>query len=237
MTRKLLLPAVLLVLLQVPALAQTADPPAPPKYCKPCLFYAGDFGPKSKNVNGLANEEDILVSYAAVLVPFDVPKTQKWKVTGLFTNDFSSVDLIDPQQAAWSISTGVTQGSCGTAVASGNSHASFTPTGRGDFGFNEYTTLVKIKATQLQPGRYWLTTIPECTNTSYCSDARYFATSFAGKPADPFGPPEPCNLAYSTTTPGRNCTGGQHQKMCQRFSAGVLGTEQGGDALRDSDGK
>lgn len=106
-------------------------------------------------------------------------------------NDFSTVDVIDPQQALWSISTGVKQGRCGTAVASGNSHASFRPTGRSAFGEAEYTTLVKIKAVDLKPGRYWLTTVPECTKGSSCSDARYFISAFQGKPLDPFGPPEP----------------------------------------------
>jgi len=234
MRQKLLL-GVLLVLMQLPALAQTAESPKPPKYCNPCLFYAGDWGPKDTDHNGLSNEEDELVRYSAVLVPFDVPKAEDWKVVGLFTNDFSSVNLIDPEQADWSISSGVTEGSCGTTLASGNTHASFKPTGRSAFGFNEYTSLVKIQAANLQPGRYWLTTIPECTQGSDCSDARYYISSFQGKPLDPFGPPEPCNLVYTTNAPGKDCTGGQKQKLCQRFSAGVLGTKQGEDALLGAD--
>jgi hypothetical protein len=236
MMNKFLLPGALLVLLQTSALAQDANPPSPPNYCKPCLFYSGDFGPKTMNVNGLPNEEDVLVPFSEVLVPFDVPKTQQWKASGLFTNDLSSVNLIDPAQAVWSISTGVTQGSCGTTVVSGNSHASFRPTGRSAFGFNEYTTLVKIKAAPLKPGRYWLATVPECTNTSSCTSARYFATEFSGKPVDPFGPPEPCNLSYGTTTQGKNCSLVTSNKGCNRFSAGVLGTKQAGDAL-DAEGK
>jgi hypothetical protein len=228
---------VLLVVLQASALAQGAEPPKPPSYCKPCLFYSGDFGPKTTTVYGVANEEDILDPNAEVLVPFDVPKTQQWKAVGLFTNDLSNVDLIDPEQATWSISTGVTQNDCGTALVSGKSHATFRPTGRSAFGETEYTTLVKIKAAHLKAGRYWLTTVPECTKGSSCASARYFATGFAGKPQDPFGPPEPCNLSYFTSkTLGQNCTiitG----KGCNRFAAGVLGTKQGGDALPDAEGK
>jgi hypothetical protein len=235
-TPKLLLPVILLVLLQVSALAQDANPSKPPGYCKPCLFYSGDFGAKNSSVNGVANEEDTLVPFAEVLIPFDVPKTQQWKAIGLFTNDLSNIDLIDPKQAVWSISTGVTQGSCGTTVVSGNSRATFRPTGRSAFGFNEYTTLVKIKAAQLKPGKYWLATIPECTQGSSCDSARYFATGFAGKPIDPFGPPEPCNRSYSTTT-GKNCTIATSNKGCNRFSAGVLGTQQDGNTLLDGDGK
>jgi len=231
----LLLSGVLLVVLAASALAQIAEPPKPPNYCKPCLFYSGDFGPKTKTVAGLANEEDMLVPFAEVLVPFDVPKTQQWRATGVFTNDLSNVDVIDPAQAVWSISTGVTQGSCGTAVASGNSHATFRPTGRSAFGMTEYTALVKIKATSLKAGRYWLATVPECTKGSSCSSARYFGTTFAGKPADPFGPPEPCNLSYWTSD-GKSCSLATSNKGCNRFSGGVLGTKQAGDALVDPDG-
>src|SRR5271167_2584224 len=103
MTMRLLLPGILICLLQAPVFAEDAKPPRPPSYCRPCLFYAGDFG-NAKNSNGVANEEDLLVPNSEVLVPFDVPKTQRWKTIGLFTNDFSTVDLIDPQKAVWSIS-------------------------------------------------------------------------------------------------------------------------------------
>lgn len=233
MTHKLLLPLVLLVLLQASALAQDAKTHNPPGYCKPCLFYGGD----SLAANGLANEEDVLVPNAEVLVPFDVPKTQQWKAIGLFTNDFSNVDVIDPQQAVWSISTGVTQNSCGTALVSGNSRATFKPTGRSGFGLNEYTTLVKIRGVELKSGRYWLTTVPECTQGSSCTSARYFASEFSGKPLDPFGPPEPCNMSYFTSkTFGENCTV-ISVKGCGRSSAGVLGTKQAGNALLDADNR
>ena len=191
MRQTLLLPVGLLVLLQLPAFAQTAVAPKPPKYCHPCLVYAGDFR-DTRGGDGLANEEDVMDPKAAVFVPFDVPKNQEWKVIGLFTNDISGVDLIDPEKAAWWSSSHIKQGKCGRPLVSGNSHATFRPTGRGTDGFYEYTTLVKIKAVDLKPGRYWLTTIPECTKGSSCTKARYFASSFDGKPLDPFGPPEPC---------------------------------------------
>jgi hypothetical protein len=237
MTKQLLLPAVLLVLLHASALAQNAKPPKPPHYCNPCLFYGGDYS-NIQNAQGISNEKDLLVADSQVLVPFDVPKTQRWDAIGLFTNDVSTVGLIDPAQAVWSISTDVTQGSCGTALASGNSRATFKPTGRSEFGLNEYTTLVKIKTVHLKPRRYWLATVPECTNTndSSCGSARYFASEFSGKPLHPFGPPEPCNLSYFTSkTFGQNCTlitG----KGCNRSSAGVLGTKKAGNTLLDEDG-
>jgi hypothetical protein len=234
MTPRLLLPAVLMLLLQASALAQDARPPKP-SYCKPCLFYGGDS--QSSAANGLANEQDLLVPDAEVLIPFDVPRTQQWKVTGLFTNDWSNVDVLDPQQAAWSISAGVTEGKCGPAMVSGNSHATFKPTGRIAFGENEYTTMVKIKTVRLTPGRYWLTTVPECTQGSSCTSARYFVSAFVGKPVDPFGPPEPCNQAYlNSTVFGEKCVR-SISKGCGRFSAGVLGAKQAGDTLPEADGK
>jgi hypothetical protein len=85
MTHQLLLSGVLLVLLQAAALAQTAEAPTPHNYCKPCLFYAGDWGPKDSDHSGMANEDDGLIPFAAAYVPFDVPKTQQWKATGVFT--------------------------------------------------------------------------------------------------------------------------------------------------------
>jgi hypothetical protein len=233
MTQQLLLSGVLLVLLQLPALAQDAKTANPPKYCNPCLFYGGD----SLKANGLANEEDVIVSKAEVLVPFDVPKTQQWNAIGLFTNDFSNMDVLDPQQAAWSISTDITEGKCGPAMVSGKSHASFKPTGRSGFGLTEYTTLVKIKPVQLTPGRYWLTTVPICTNVSNCTAARYFVSTFTGKPLDPFGPPEPCNQGYlDSKFFGSKCTRATGNG-CGRMSAGVLGTKLNADALPDADGK
>jgi len=235
MTKKLLylMAGVVVVLLQAPAFAQN---PKPPNYCKPCLFYGGDFGDASV-ANGLANEQDLIDSNAQVWVPFDVPKAQQWKVTGLFTNDLSSVSVLDPQKAVWSIATGVGHGKCGKTLVSGNSAATFKPTGRNAFGLNEYTTLTKIKTVPLQQGRYWLATVPECTNRndSNCGSARYLATEFTGKPLDPFGPPEPCNLS-NFTTDEKTCKAGV-VKGCLRTSAGVLGTKNAGSMLLDQDGR
>lgn len=212
----------LIPVFQAKGLAQIPQAPAPPKYCNPCLFYAGDFDGK----NGLANEKDIIVSSGtAVLVPFDVPESQQWTVTGLFANDLSDVNLLDPPKAYWSIRKDVKEGYCGTVIASGNSAASFKPTGRGGFGDEEYTALTKIKPVVLPPGRYWLTTVPECTNTgdSNCDQARYFISTTSGKHS--YGPKEPCDAFFSSTFFGTKCQRISNKKHCGRFSASVLGTE------------
>ena len=221
--------SLLLVLLLVPALqltvsAQATYVAAPPKYCHPCLFYGGDLG---SGADGIANEKDILVPNGAeVLVPFDVPASEQWTVTGLFTNDLSGVNLLDPAKTLWSIRKGVRTGHCGTIIASGNSAATFQPTGRGGNGFEEYTALTKIKPVVLSPGRYWLTTVPECTNVhdSNCSQARYYASFFSGKPKHAYGPKEPY-AAFFNSKFLSNCQPLTDKQHPGGFSAGVLGTK------------
>jgi hypothetical protein len=221
----LLLMVLLVSILQRAVLAQGVSQATPPPYCHPCLFYGGDLG---SGANGLANEKDILVPDGAeVLVPFDVPASQQWTVTGLFTNDLSNVGLLDPPKALWSMRKGVRTGNCGTVVASGSRAATFKPTGRGGNGFDEYTALTKIKAVVLPPGRYWLTAVPECTNgqDSNCGQARYFASSFSGKPKHAYGPKEPCASFFNSPISGTNCQPVFEKNHCGGFSAGVLGTK------------
>jgi len=224
---KFFLLCLIAALLLIPAfrstvLAQTAPASSPPKYCNPCLFYGGDFD----GGNGLSNEKDVTISSGAeVLVPFDVPDSQQWTVSGLFTNDLSNVNLLDPPRTYWSIRKDVKAGDCGTLVASGNSGARFSPTGRGGFGYEEYTALTRINPLVLSPGRYWLTTVPECTNSSdsNCQQARYVISSTSGKSS--YGPKEPCDSFFNSKTLGVKCQPISTGQYCGSFSAGVLGTE------------
>ena len=115
---------VALILLGVGQLATAqeaaAPTPVPPAVCNPCLFYGGDFNPESSNANALVNELTTgVVSGAFVYVPFVVPEGKVWTVTALFSNNLSYTEVIDPESAIWSISTGVTQGSGGNTVANG----------------------------------------------------------------------------------------------------------------------
>src|ERR1700693_4511105 len=99
--------------LPVPAQAEALgnpphQDPTPPSYCKPCLFYAGDFDSNASDANGLANEVDAIVSTgAAVYAPFIVPKGKTWTVTGLFTNNFMSSNTIDPPIIPYEIRKGI----------------------------------------------------------------------------------------------------------------------------------
>src|SRR5438874_11224264 len=84
-------------------------PPTPPASCRlpdsGCLFYGGDFDSSNSNANGLANENDLIVSDARTYTPFTVPAGRVWTVTGALGNHLSSVTVIDPPQAKWEIRT------------------------------------------------------------------------------------------------------------------------------------
>ena len=113
----------------------------PPSYCHPCLFYGGDFDESNPSANALSN---LLVGsrqFSAVYVPFVVPKAQVWTVPGFFSNNMSNTASLDPPLIKWSISSGVSAGHAGTAIAQGTAHATYTPTGRTWSGLSEYTTL------------------------------------------------------------------------------------------------
>src|SRR5580658_9949602 len=214
-----------------------------------CLFYGGDFIDNPVGSpdlpNGLANENDLLVPGspygAATWVPFTVPAGQTWNVTGLFTNDFSSYGVLDqgtePTAVAfWSINEEVFAGSAGTVVDSGTSPATSTPTGRSNFGLNEYTVQVTGLSVTLTAGTYWMAVVPICTNTAnpYCdgvfflSDVEYINTT----PTNANGPAEPVyssffdspsfGLSFEPTNGPLGACGGFG---CDAFSAGVLGKE------------
>jgi hypothetical protein len=195
---------------RVPAQAAVlGNPPAKqapkaPKYCKPCLFYGGDMDPANSNTNGLANENDVIVSQATVYAPFKVPKKKTWTITSAFTNNFSGVATLDPATSPFEIRKGIPAagGSGGKLVCSGLLKNTFAPTGRSDFGFNEYTALVKVhKKCSLKSGKYWLAVVPQCTNANTCSSERAFESNEEDIPGlNHFGPAEPQNNSFFNST-------------------------------------
>lgn len=156
---------------------------AQPSYCSPCLFYAGDLNPSAPNAQGFANENTqpsvglSATTYPAVHVPAGV----NWDVTGLVTNNQSNNGgVLDPMQATWSISKGVSSGNPGTTIASGTATASVGPTGRSVFGFTEYWVSVNFSPVHLNPGgNYWISVVPQCTSTTdpACSSAEFFLSN------------------------------------------------------------
>jgi hypothetical protein len=239
---------------EVKKLATTVHPLAAAGTCgnpaAACLFYGGDFennpvGPEL--ANGLANENTLLVPGtpygAATWVPFTVPKGQHWKVTGLFTNNFSSYGVLDeaPTQpissAYWSINEGVEPGNGGTVVASGTAAATITPTGRSSFDLNEYTVQVEGLSFTLTAGEYWLAVVPQCTNSGdpYCQGVFFLSdTEYINSlPTNAFGPAEPLDASYLDSPnvfglsfdPANGELGACAGLGCDAFSAGVLGKE------------
>lgn len=219
-------------LLKNPVVKDTT--PKVPSYCKPCLFYGGDFDSTNANANGLASEKDLIVSQSEILNPFLVPTGHSWSVTGVFGNTLSTVGVIDPAQADWSIRTGVSSGNGGTIVASGTSAATYNATGRNGFGLNEYTVFVDLSGSpvSLSSGHYFLEVVPYCTNPndSNCGSARYFESDTQGinrqgrqTKDDSFWNSSFFGANYAPTW---GSTGGCAGLGCDWFSTGVRGAFQ-----------
>jgi hypothetical protein len=221
--KKLFTFASLMFLVGLPALSAQnvahAKPSAPPPYCNPCLFYGGDLG---NGENGFVNADTIFVPFTEILVPFDVPAGEVWKVGALFTNNLPTTtgNVFDPKKAMWSIRQGAQPGDCGTLLASGDSAATIDPTGNTIFGYTEYNVLVKIPPIELSSGSYWLSVVPECLDSSCAVNVYYFISGFQGAGTGGYGPPEPNNESFSSSSlTGTNC--GSVSGL--EFSAGVLG--------------
>jgi hypothetical protein len=209
--------------------------PTPPKYCKPCLFYAGDFDSNASDANGLANELDITISSgAAVYAPFIVPNGEVWTVTGLFTNNMMEVGVLDPVTIPYEIRKGIPKsgGNGGTLVCHGTKPATLTNTGtNGGLPIIIWATKVEhIEGCRLHAGKYWLSVIPYCTNPndSKCTNTyRAFEANDDGAMAHRFGPLEPANNSFfNSVFFGANWEPSSEQQSSSRFSDGVEGTSK-----------
>jgi len=199
----------------------------PPSYCKPCLFYGGDWNDTSSNWVAYGNTYNTVTgenvwNYS----PFKPNKN--WNVTGLFTNNLATVDYIDPKKALWWINSDLPKGNCGKVVENGESAASFVATGRSYSSYKEYTVLVKIKTVALQKGtEYWQAVVPECTVSSDCGSAYYYETDTfdsteTKQGAHHYGPPEPKGQIYGYYN--GSCSNGCNGVACWWLSDGVIGT-------------
>jgi hypothetical protein len=209
-----------------------ADVPVPP-YCSPCLFYSGDFdpnGPKDNTLdNGITPAND--VGAATIYIPFVIPAGQAWTVEGLFINEMVTDAVLDPPAALWSISSGISAGQAGTVVASGRGAATLTPTGRDWSGLTEYTVQVQVREFQLQPGKYWLSVLPLCTNVDNpaCVLTQYEASDVEDQPPMNSKGISPLGESFYTNARGADYyrptsgSGGVCNVGCDRFSAGAIG--------------
>jgi len=208
--------------------------PTEPSYCKPCLFYAGDFDSNASDANGLANEFDVTISSgAAVYAPFIVPKGKTWRVLGLFTDNFMSTQTLDPATSPYEIRKGIPAagGSGGKLVCHGTLPATAIPTGLMGFGFNVYAVSVKgIRKCWLKEGKYWASVVPFCTNPndSDCTNGwRSFETNDDGAMANHVGKPEPANMSFfNSVFFGATWSPSSNFQSSSRFSDGVIGTHK-----------
>jgi hypothetical protein len=204
----------------------------PPTFCKPCLFYAGDFDSNASDANGLANEVDITVSTgAATYTPFIVPKGKTWTVTGLFTVSFMSSVKLDPNIVPYEIRKDIPKsgGNGGRLVCHGEKTAAVMSTAicQG-FGYECYAVEARsVKGCRLPSGKYWLTVVPYCTNKNdnNCDNWRAFLTNDDGAMAHRYGPLEPANDSFfNSVFYGAVWEPSSQQQSSSRFSVGVEGT-------------
>lgn len=222
-----------------PALSQsggTSQTATPPPYCKPCLFYGGDFDASNPAANVLSNGLVYEDPASATYVPFFVPTGQTWTITGVFSNNMSNTSFLDPPDLKWSISSGVSAGNPGTTVAQGTIHATLTPTGRSWNGMTEYTALGHLTpqtiVTLTQSGVYWMAAVPVCSNSS-CGHAHFYLSDVEDVPAPNHKGVQPNDDSFflaiddgwffAPTWGATGACGGSNGGGCDKFSAGLLG--------------
>jgi len=198
-----------------------------PTNCNPCLWYGGDLNPSSAAAQGFADENTLLVPTTTTYAAFDVPAGQNWDVTGAFVNVLSNNGgVLDPKQAVWALSTGISSGNAGKTVATGTARAFVTATGRSAFGLIEYTVQVQFPKVGLFAGANWISVVPQCTNSndSACDSAEFFLSDTDTTNA--FGPAQPkfagfFNSSFFGFNYAPLCT--VNSLGCEWNSTGVLG--------------
>jgi len=222
----------------VPPVMSMPFHPAPqstPSYCKPCLFYTGDFNSSWSNANGLFNADDSPLGITAyVYGAFTVPKGKTWTITKLFINTLSNASAVDPT-VTWDIRKGVTSGSSGTDVATGTGKESWAATGRSGFGYTEYTDTATLKkSAKIKAGTYFLNVWTSCT-TSSCNGDLFYESDQEDQPGTNQYPPgkkgeQPWDDSYFNSTsfgyswdPTWGSSGACGGVGCDQFSMGAVG--------------
>ena len=183
-----------------------------------CLFYGGDFDSNNPTENGLANENDAIVGgypYGAATYQNFV-NSQTWNITGLFTNNLSS---ITPNAGYWEVRSGMRENYGGTLIAAGTGPVTNTPTGRSGFGFNEYHNEVDGLHVTLTPGMYWEAVVPVCKTC----EARSFNGNTFG--LNSVGTQISNQQLWCDTFFDFCFINANEQGVFPTFSSGVLGTE------------
>jgi hypothetical protein len=170
-------------------------------------------------------------------VPFTVPTGKIWRITGAFGVIITTFGTLDPAQADWSFSKGVSKGHAGTSIKFGTPPATFNVLRcNGTEGFICAGILVNGINVTLRAGRYWMTVVPYCTNPNdpNCQSSRFFLADVEDNPPlNHYGPKNVLDAAYITSkqfafyyTPTWGGSGACRPLSCDAFSAGLLGTSE-----------
>lgn len=195
-----------------------------PAYCNPCLYYSGDLNIATGD--GLANENDTIVSLSQVFTPFTIPTGHTWFITGVLINNLTEGSAIHlPKKAGWSIWKGTAAATPGTLLAAGANRAVFSATGRSVGGgtFPEYTASVTLPQTvALAAGTYFLNVMPQCTDPT-CSSQRFFLSNVTDvAPLHHHGPANILNASiWNSNFFGQDYSANPGDSL---FSFGIIGT-------------
>jgi len=212
-------------------------PMATPKYCKPCLFYTGDFNDSGSGADGVFNAQGGALGSGGssyIYGAFVVPKGKKWKITKLFINTLSNSGAVDPT-CPWDIRSGVASGTGGKDVATGTGKDTWVATGRSGFGLTEYTNMVTLKkAVTLKAGTYFLNVLTSCL-TSSCTEGSsglFYESDQESQPGGNQYPPgksgeQPWDDSFMNSSSfgitWENTTSVCGTGYCDQFSMGAVG--------------
>ena len=186
------------------------------------LWYNGNLDGRDSQANEINNT---LIPDARVYDNFLIPSGTRWVITDVFSNDAITAQAA-VTQAHWEIRSGVVAGNGGTLLASGDSPATQTPTGRSLDGIPEYTITVNGLGINLGPGSYFLDVAPDIP-ASDPFDQSYIATT-SGAGAIGMPPGNDGNSFFTSTTLGNTFTSSASGSVLGPgtwdFSMGVDGT-------------
>jgi hypothetical protein len=204
----------------------------PPSLCRPCAFYGGDLNPSDPNAVGLSDENTLYVPGSSTYAAINVPENGLTMVIGILVNVQADANF-DPKTASYDVRTGVSEGSGGISIASGNGAIKVAATGRNFLGLNEYSVLVKIPALWIGPGEYWFNVTPQCTNGATdgsCSVGRIFLSNTTQNTNSIRGNEQPDDSLYlnsaifgATYANWCDSTFGLNTSQCRAASWGLIG--------------
>jgi hypothetical protein len=146
------------------------------------LWNNGDFD----GFDSITNQMSGLQSNTIAYDNFVVGAGTKWNITGVFSNDMLAAPYL-PFAAHWEIRSGVSVGSGGTLIASGDAPASVVATGRSLNQYTEYKIEVDGLNVNLNPGTYWLSVTPDDPGYGAAFESYNSTTSGANAIGTPAG--------------------------------------------------